>query len=213
MECQMKIPSGRTIKSEDIKFGPRIISEFQRRREAEGRIWAEGYTQDDLDSAQEKFGIRFPPDLVALFLERRPVLGWDWRSDEQEIRAMLERPFQGLLFDVEQSGLWWPEWGDRPAQGNERAEILRSVLRQAPKLVPLLSHRYIPSEPHEPGNPVFSIYQSDIIYYGKDLADYFERELGNNHRPIGTPTKHIRFWSDLVERAYQAPFYPGRAMD
>ena len=102
----MKIPSGRTIKPEDITFGPRIISDFQRRREAEGRIWAEGYTQDELDRAQVKFGVRFPPDLVALFLERRPVLGWDWRSDEQEIRAMMERPFEGLLFDVEQSGLW-----------------------------------------------------------------------------------------------------------
>jgi hypothetical protein len=76
-----------------------------------------------------------------------------------------------------------------------------------PQLVPLVGHRYIPSEPSEAGNPVFSIHQSDVIYYGVDLAHYFERELGASSRPIAGPIKHIRFWSDLVERAYQAPFY------
>ena len=192
-------------------FGPRIVSDFQRRREAEGRIWAEGYTQDELDSAQERFDLTFPADLIALFLERRPVLGWDWRSDEQHIREMLERPFEGLLFDVENNGLWWPEWGDRPTRANG-AEILRSVLNQAPKLVPLVSHRYIPSEPDEAGNPIFSIHQSDVIYYGVNLEDYFEHEFGNV-APIAVPTKHIRFWSDLVDRAFRDPFYPGRATD
>jgi hypothetical protein len=26
--------------------------------------------------------------------------------------------------------------------------------------------------PHEPGNPVLSVYQTDIIYYGNDLLDW-----------------------------------------
>ncbi len=190
-----------------IELGPRIISDFQRGREAEGRVWAEGYTQEELNIAQGKYGLTFPPDLIAFFLERRPVLGWDWRSDEPEIREMLKRPFEGLLFDVEHAGLWWPEWGDRPAHAHERAEILQKAVDNAPQLVPLVGHRYIPSEPSEAGNPVFSIHQSDVIYYGVDLAHYFERELGASSRPIAGPIKHIRFWSDLVERAYQAPFY------
>ncbi len=62
------------------------------------------------------------------------------------------------------------------------------------------------------GNPVFSVHQTDIIYYGKNLWDYFEQEFGPHgegwyggqqyaettseeylavHRPI-------RFWSSLV---------------
>jgi len=197
------------IKAKSIKLAPRIVSEFQRLREAEGRLWAEGYTQGELDGAQEKFGLTFPPDLVASFLERRPVQGWDWRSDEQHIREMLEWPLHGLLFDVEESGLWWPEWGDRPTQAGEPAEILRSVLRRAPKLVPLVSNRYIPSEPNEPGNPVLSINQSDVIYYGVDIADYFEREFGGDRTPLATPHRHIRFWSDLVERSGNRLFYQG----
>ncbi|VIO80845.1 hypothetical protein CI41S_75530 [Bradyrhizobium ivorense] len=48
---------------------------------------------------------------------------------------------------------------------------------------------------------MFSVYQADVIYYGANLTDYFEREfLGFNHRPWSEPTKHIPFWSDLVER-------------
>jgi hypothetical protein len=186
-----------------------MVSGFERLRKIEGRVWAKGYTRGELDDAQEKFNLTFPPDMVALFLERRPVNAWDWRSDEKHIRRMLEWPFQGLLFDVENCGLWWPDWGERPALLGKRAEILRSVLQQSPKLAPLLSHRYIPCEPNEVGNPAFSIYQSDVIYYGVNLADYFEREFGNA-AAAPLPAKHIRFWSDLVDRAFQDSFYPGR---
>ncbi|HEY5071247.1 MAG TPA: SMI1/KNR4 family protein [Caulobacteraceae bacterium] len=187
-----------------IVFGRRIVSEFRRQREAEGRVWAAGYTQGELDAAQEKFGLVFPPDLVASFRERRPVRGWDWRSDEADIRAMLSWPLEGLLFDVENDDLWWPEWGERPTRAEDRAAVLRWVVDLAPKLIPLISHRYLPVEPHEAGNPVFSIYQSDVIYYGADLADYFERELGDGGRPVRTPVKRIRFWSELVDRERQS---------
>ncbi len=85
----MRMPRHWPIRPEDIQFGPEIISEFERNRRAEGRIWAEGYTQQDLDFAQETFGLTFPPDLIALFLARRPVRGWDWRSDGKKIREMM----------------------------------------------------------------------------------------------------------------------------
>ena len=47
---------------------------------------------------------------------------------------------------------------------------------------------------------MFSVYQSDVIYYGGDLADYFEREFVDPRRPLPQHIKHVRFWSDLVER-------------
>jgi hypothetical protein len=160
--------------------------------------WTTGYTQAELDDAQAKFDLVFPPDLVALLRDRRPVRGHDW-SDEAAIRRMLDWPFEGLLFDVEQNALWWPEWGDRPDQQQARAEILRSVISRAPKLIPLISHRYLPEQPHEADNPVFSVHQSDVIYYGADLTDYFEREFGRwDGRPWPDQIKHIPFWSDLV---------------
>ena len=177
-----------------------IISDFERERRKEGRLWASGYTQSELDTAQAKYDLVFPPDLVELLRDRRPVLGFDWRSDDEEIRAMLSWPLEGLLFDVENNVLWWPEWGERPDTAAGRAEVLAKVVNAAPKLIPLVSHRYLPADPHESGNPAFSIHQSDVIYYGADLADYFEREFDHAYRPWPDIVKPIRFWSDLVER-------------
>ena len=89
--------------------------------------WEQGYTQAELDDAQAKFGLVFPPDLVALLRDRRPSAGHLW-TDEVAIRKMLAWPFEGLLFDVENNGLWWPEWGERPASPNEREDVMRAVV-------------------------------------------------------------------------------------
>ena len=180
--------------------GEPTVSDFEQHRQQEARSWAEGYTQGELDTAQAKYDLVFPPDLVALLREKRPLLGYDWRSDEKEIREMLAWPLEGLLFDVENNALWWSEWGVKPALPEERAEVVGRVVAAAPKLIPLISHRYLPSEPHEAGNPVFSVYQSDVIYYGVNLTDYFERELVDPRRPFRDHIRRIRFWSDLVDR-------------
>jgi len=165
--------------------------------------WASGYTQSELDAAQERFGLRFPPDLVALLLDRRPIHGWDWRSDYEGIRWALRHPLDGLLFDVEHNSLWWPEWGERPAAAAARAEVVAAVVDAAPRLIPLIAHRYIPEEPHAAGNPVFSVMQSDVVYYGRDLLDYFRREFSSHIQwegGIQGRPRHIQFWSDLVDR-------------
>ncbi len=173
--------------------------------------WIAGYTQAELDAAQDRYDLRFPPDLVDLLRERRIERGHDWVADETNIRKMLAWPLEGILFDVEESDLWWPEWGERPGTAEERAEVVGNVVSSAPKLIPLFGHRFLPQEPFERGNPVFSVYQSDIIYYGADLADYLEREFDNSSPPIATEgIRHIRFWSDMVERAY-APAFQWRA--
>jgi hypothetical protein len=162
--------------------------------------WTDGYTRSELEQAQETYGLRFPPDLLDLLLDRRPKEGWDWRSDDKGIRRALERPLDGLLFDVEQNDLWWPEWGERPPSVDERAQVVSAIVQSAPRLIPLIGHRYIPEEPHEVGNPVFSVMQSDVIYYGANLAEYFANEFEGTHR-VGA-VRRIPLWSDLVERNF-----------
>jgi hypothetical protein len=170
--------------------------------------WGPGYSQSELDAAQEKFGLVFPPDLIALLRDRRPPGGHDWTGDEGSIRRMLEWPLEGLLFDVEYSGLWWPEWGERPDRAAERADVVSAVVAAAPKLIPIYGHRFIPEEPHEAGNPVFSVHQSDIILYGTDLANYLDNEFSQPHRyELTGEVKPIRFWSQTVERNGEAGFY------
>lgn len=167
--------------------------------------WGPPYAKDQLDDAQAKWDLRFPPDLVDLFLDRRPVDPGgriiDWAKDRDErIRRTLDWPFEGFWFDVENAGVWWPEWGEKPADRDTRFAALKAAFDAAPTLIPNFAHRYIPAEPHEAGNPVFSVRQTDVIYYGVDLMDYFERELGGwDSKPWPAPLKEILFWS-LAER-------------
>jgi len=80
---------------------------------------------------------------------------------------------------------------------------LREVFNRAPKLIPLFGHRYIPEEPFESGNPVFSVYQTDVVHYGADLHDWLYRERhGSKSKPWPLPNeiKYIPSWSDAVAR-------------
>jgi hypothetical protein len=80
----------------------------------------------------------------------------------------------------------------------DQKEKLRGIFDRAPKLIPLAGIRYIPEEPHESGNPVFSVMACDIIYYGANLTDWLAREQrGFLVRPW-PPIKEIRFWGRAV---------------
>ncbi len=162
--------------------------------------WTSGYTAAELERAQARFRITFPPDLIDLLRDRRPVGGPDWNNEEM-VRPLLAWPYEGLLFDVEKNGLWWTGWGDRPDTTEERAEVLRGVVGRAPRLIPIFSHRYLPATPSQAGNPVFSVYQSDVILYGADLGDYIDREEnGWECQPWPEVVREIDFWSELVRR-------------
>jgi hypothetical protein len=164
--------------------------------------WTSGYTAAQIDEAQERYEVRFPPDLIDLLLERRPAQGYDWHTEDPRIREMLSWPFDLLLFDVE-NGFWWPDWGDRPTSSEERAEALRAALKRVSRLIPLLGHRFLPETPSEEGNPVFSMHGFDTIYYGRDLTDYFQHEFSVrlfDRVPVRQDYKFIPFWSDLVEK-------------
>ena len=57
----------------------------------------------------------------------------------------------------------------------------------------------IPDRPNTSGNPVFSVHQTDIIYYGCDLRDYFVHEFFSGSEmgvwPIDTESmREIEFW-------------------
>jgi hypothetical protein len=167
-----------------------------------------GYTQTELDDAQEKWNLRFPPDLVAILLERRRVVETEFEKSfwidqpDDVVREILGWPFESFWFDIE-NGSWWPEWGDRPAAEQERKEKFQAIFAHAPKLVPVYGHRYLPSEPHESGNPVFSVWQMDVIMYGANLDDYIHRESNPQSKgwpqPGDTNVKRIRFWTRAVE--------------
>jgi len=174
----------------------------------------EGMSDTEIALVEEKYAVRFPPDLreflqIALPLSQ-PSSGWfpSWRltiaGDEESHRkivASLEWPAEGICFDVEHNGFWMEnEWGTRPSELDQAKDVARKKVAESPKLIPIFSHRYIPSEPSTAGNPVFSIYQTDIIHYGADLVSYLEAEfLGGAVPQDIVAMRPIRFWSRLVE--------------
>jgi hypothetical protein len=164
-----------------------------------------GYSHREIDDIQERWNLRFPPDLIDLLLLHRPLVhgpaSFDWLlTDTAVIQDRLDWPFEGFWFDVAHNGVWWPTWGSKLANDEEQRERLKTVLAEAPKLIPLFGHRYIPDEPCESGNPVFSVYQTDVIYYGANLLDWLERESGTFNMNPWPQVKEIRFWSEAVER-------------
>jgi hypothetical protein len=169
-----------------------------------------GYQQSELDEIQRRWELRFPPDLVELMLRRRPLVpgGFDWLvATPTEIANKLEWPMEGFVFDILENDLWWSEWGPKPHEPSEQVERVRKVLAAAPKLIPLYAHRYLPEQPFERGNPVFSVMQSDVVYYGTSVDDWLVREEhGTRDMPTidpDTPPKEIPFWSQAVRENNQ----------
>lgn len=43
---------------------------------------------------------------------------------------------------------------------------------------------------------MFSVHQTDTIYYGHDLEDYLEREFGDTRSPLTAQPAYVQFWSE-----------------
>lgn len=203
-----------------------------------GTRWLGGLAEEQLAAIERAWALRFPPD-YRLFLQRlhavdRPMrctrwyrspaggpsqltlvdgpAFYNWLTDEAFLRSALEDVVSGLQFDVEQNGLWLPQWGERQATEEARAQRVRELVAAAPHLIPVYDHRYLLAEPCQAGNPVFSIVQSDIIVYGADLRTYLfsecadllgidkhevRNEADNRMRASFESYATIPFWGDL----------------
>lgn len=164
-----------------------------------------GLTDTEVEAAEAQYGFRFPPDLRAFLQvglprgDRFP----DWRDgNEAALQGWLDLPRLGILFDIEHNGFWLDEWGPRPLSLAEAQRVASALVAAAPRLIPVYIHRMMPSEPHLPGNPVFSVHQTDIIYYGVDLRDYLIREFLAREDvgvwPIPEDVRRVPFWD--IER-------------
>jgi hypothetical protein len=173
---------------------------------AAGIAFEPGLTLDELAATENEYDFLFPPDLREFLGHALPVSrGWvDWRRESRsEIEHRLEWPIEGICFDIAQNSFWLESWGPRPAHLPDACAIARAAFSSAPRLIPIRGHRFLPSQPCEAGNPVFSVYQTDIIYYGRDLFDYlcneFSYYFGRAGYAFEGPVRHIDFWSDLIE--------------
>jgi hypothetical protein len=189
------------------KFGIDFLDWFRAKTEAHwaandsndwprGTRWLNGLSSDEIAAVEKEMKIAFPPD-YRLFLERLhvvespaskadgtthgPVCGhfYNWLNEQGRIRETLEWVIEGFEFDIESNDLWLPSWGDRPDSLDAQLVQIRTLIQNAPALVPIFHHRFLVADPQVAGNPVLSIYQTDIIVYGDDLRAYLLNEFSS----------------------------------
>ena len=165
----------------------------------QGTCWLNGLNEQEITAIEQRYHLRFPPD-YRLFLktlhsvdrlqvgakykgghEMFPITKpsfYNWQTDTEAIQDAYEWLVSGLFFDVQHNDLWPQSWGTKPATAEAQETRVRELVDAAPKLVPVFAHRYLLAEPCEAGNPILSIWQSDIIIYDTNLYDYFLDEFG-----------------------------------
>ncbi len=186
---------------------PIDFQHYQSTLERAGVVFQPGLTGLEVQQIEQRYAFRFPPDYRAFLMHALPISHHfiNWRNAaENFILDKLAWPSDGICFDIEHNHFWLETWGARPAQLAEALAIARQAIHSAPTLIPIAGHRYIPDQPSTAGNPVFSVYQTDIIYYGQTLFEYFENEFGyyffgQDRYQITEPIKPIAFWSYLVD--------------
>lgn len=172
-----------------------------------GVAFENGLDLQEIDEIESLYDIKFPPDLKEFLSIALPIsnhfVNWRDRSENnvRSIKDRLIRPLEGMIFDIVYNEFWYSRWGIKPNDLKEAIAVCKNEMTYVPKLIPIYSHRYIPSEPYEAGNPIFSIYQTDIIYYGENLCSYLQVEFElKKYADIHFDfIKHVRFWSDLIK--------------
>jgi hypothetical protein len=165
----------------------------------------DGLTNTQVATIESLLGFPLPPDFSYLLQNVRDPGGvfFSWADFKIEnYDRFIDWVWQGIAFDIEQSDVWLYRWGERPASLPEALDIAKRDFTKWPRLLPIHAHRCLVADPCEPGNPVFSIMQTDIIYYGSNLAHYLVNEFVDQTWEAPAQEKkprHIEVWSDFAE--------------
>jgi hypothetical protein len=166
---------------------------------------APGLSPAEIASIESQLGFRLPADFAYLFqhLQDPGRVLFPWSNfKKQEYDERIRWVLEGIEFDVDHNKFWMERWGKRPAALSAALDIARKDFEAWPKLLPISGHRFLAAEPCRPDNPVFSIMQTDIIYYGADLAHYLVNEFIDHDYALHTnpqEIRKIRIWSYLAE--------------
>ncbi len=171
-----------------------------------GIRFLKGMTQEDIFKIQEIYGIILPKSLIDFYGQGIPYIDDEhnsfpnWTDYSQnnilKIKERIEAPIKWLSLAVK-DGFWLPCWGSP----DNKSEHFRKIAANAPKLIPIYSHRYIPMIADSDDPPVISTVGSDIIYYGSNLQEYLNNEfLNDGCLTLSNKKVYIPFWSEIIDR-------------
>ena len=160
----------------------------------------QGLSDDEVRKIEKIYNVKFPKQWLEFYQNILPVSErfYNWRDFSVEniaaIRERLASPYNGILESLDEL-VWDASWGSEPTTLLDRNIQIRKMLGSAPRLIPLYGHRFLPSYKNQE-MPILSVVDLDIIYYGKDLYDYFEIEFGNRELSLSLKDyKPVPFWT------------------
>jgi hypothetical protein len=156
-----------------------------------------------IEQIESQLEATLPPDFRYLLLNLRdpshvffPWSDFSLKLYDETIAGI----WDGIAFDIGE-GFWMDRWGEKPDKHEEAVAVAREDFNSWPTLLPIYGHRFLPATPCLPRNPVFSIMQTDIIFYGADLGDYLANEFLSPSVNLGdtAPVREIDVWSDFAQ--------------
>jgi hypothetical protein len=203
-----------------VALGPELFELLNAKQRLIGnqipvRYGVPGLSSAEIASIEAQLGFRLPDDFAYLFrhLQDPGRILFPWSNfRKQEYDEKTRWVLKGIESSIRLTNFWLERWGNRPALISGAIEIARRDFDSWPKLLPIYAHRFLPAEPCRSGNPVFSIMQTDIIYYGVDIAHCLVNEFVDHDYARHTRAQDIRrvpIWSDLVEWRSQRSLHPG----
>lgn len=143
------------------------------------RFGAEGASAQEVDAFEAETGLELPDDLRWLVQNTHDPGGafFGWLKEPERIAESRDWIRNGIEFDLQHGTTWLKRWGEPPKEIDARIEIFRADFQSWPALVPVMGHRFLRIDPCNSGQPVYSIVQTDIIYYGANLASWLAMEF------------------------------------
>ena len=163
-----------------------------------------GLSSSELKLIEEVYSIRFPKSLREFLREALPVTNgfYNWRDFSEEnintIKSAIAAPIEALI-ELAEEVEWCESWGKEPESVAQRTVEVKERLQKAPTLIPVYAHRYVPMVEAE-NPPVLSVHGTDVVYYGENLADYFDVEFGGKKQQdiAFECILSVPFWSEIM---------------
>ena len=160
------------------------------------------YTDGVFTKIEEIYGVVLPLEFKQVYrdFEQLPI-GWhNWADFSRENTDYLKKQMKEVTVEIadEIDHIEWNDnWGECPNTIHEVHHFIKSKMRSAPALMPIVGHRYIACEPTAV-SPVFSIVGSEIIYYSASLTDSLKGKTITQENALIDLTQ-ISFWSEIAQ--------------
>ena len=116
---------------------------------AKGIEFETGLTGVEMEKIESTYKIEFPKSLKMFLMAVLPVSRgfYNWRNfDEDNIRfikMVMNRPIEDVCEFADEI-YWCDDWGEEPENEVDICRAVRNKLKNAPILLPIYGHRYMP---------------------------------------------------------------------